>query len=96
MRIHPVFSPKLFRFCADNLLPEQKLPPPQFIEIEGKDEWAVLDILDFKKTRGRLKYKVQWEGYDRDDIWYDADGDEFANSSDIVKEFHRQYPNKSR
>jgi len=64
--------------------------------VEGKDEWSVTDILDSKKPRGHLKYKVQWEGFGRDDTWYDADGEEFANSQDLVEEFHRLHPNRPR
>jgi len=83
-----VFSPKLLRLCTDDLLPEQKLPPAQSIKIKGQNEWSVTDILDSKKPHGKLKYKVRWEGFGRNDIWYNTDGEKFANAKDLMDEFH--------
>jgi hypothetical protein len=31
--------------------------------IEGEDEYLVEKILDSKMFRGRLKFKIKWEGY---------------------------------
>ena len=41
-----------------------------------------------------LQYKVEWEGEDPDDTWYDAGG--FINSVSKIKEFHDAYPEEAR
>ena len=45
---------------------------------------------------GRLQYRVQWNGWDRDDAWYNADGDEFTHAKEMQDEFHLAYPHKPR
>ena len=34
--------------------------------IDDLKEWIVDDILAFKKSWDRLKYQVNWEGFDKD------------------------------
>ena len=96
MKIYNVFSPKYLRPYATDPLPGQHQEPPRPITTENGDEYTVDDILDSRKYRGRLQYKVKWNNLDRDDQWYYADKDEFANSQEVVNEFHRQYPEKPR
>jgi hypothetical protein len=38
-------------------------PPPPLEVIDGEDEYLVKKILDSKMFRGRLKFKIKWEGY---------------------------------
>jgi hypothetical protein len=96
MKIHNVFHPGLLRRAPEDPLPGQKNAPPPPVVVDGKEEWTVDDILDAKQFgRGkRLKYRVKWSGYDRDLAWYNADGDEFANSQDLIDDFHKRYPDK--
>ena len=95
-RIHPVFSPKLLRPYHQDPLSGQHFEPPRPIAIEDEEHWEVDDILDSRRYRGRLQYKVKWTGLDRDDEWYYADKDEFEGSEKVLKEFHKRYPNKPR
>ena len=80
MKIHDVFHPNLLSLAPEDLLPGQKNPPPGLVIIEDKEEWIVEDILDSKRARNRLKYRVKWEGIDEDSNWYNADGGEFENA----------------
>jgi hypothetical protein len=38
--------------------------PPLPVEIEGQEEFEVLEILDSRIIRRKLEYLVQWQGYD--------------------------------
>lgn len=97
-RIHPVFSPKYLRPCADDPLPGQHPPPPRPVDIDEKDqEWVVDDVLDsrYEPHSGRLQYIIKWEGLARDANWYNADRGEFEGPADVVNEFHKKYPDKA-
>lgn len=95
-RVHDVFHPKLLTLAATNPLPGQQVAPPQSIDVEGRTEWPLEEILDSKKPHGRLKYRCKWEGIDEDLEWYNADDGEFDNSRDLVEDFHSRYPDKPR
>jgi hypothetical protein len=38
--------------------------PPLPVEIEGQEEFEVLEILDSRIIRRKLEYLIQWQGYD--------------------------------
>ncbi len=96
MRVHDVFHPDLLRSVADDLLPGQKNEPSGSIVVNDKDEWEIDDILNSRRYRRRLQYRVKWNGYDNDLNWYNADDDEFMNAQKIVDDFHIRYSNKPR
>jgi len=96
MRVHDVFHPDLLRPAADDSLPGQKNEPSGSIVVNDEDEWEIDDILDFRRYRRRLQYRVKWNGYDNNLNWYNADGDEFMNAQKVVDDFHIRYPNKPR
>ncbi len=77
-------------------LPDQKNELFESIVINDEDEWEIDDILNFRRYRRRLQYRVKWNDYDNDLNWYNADDDEFINTQKIVDDFHIQYLNKSR
>ena len=91
-----VFHPKLLRPCANDPLPGQVAPPPKAHHFKRGDEWDVDDVIDSRRYRNRLQYKVKWSGEERDDHWYYADAGEFDNAKEIVEEFHRRYPKAIR
>jgi len=95
MKIHNVFHTWLLRKDPNDPLPGQiNAPPPPVVVEPGTEEWEVERILDAKKVRGVLKFKVGWKGYPPDPEWYNADG--FGNSADLINAFYKQYPQKPR
>ncbi len=96
MHIHDVFHSDLLRFVVDDFLPDQKNEFFESIVINDEDEWKIDDILNFRRYRRRLQYRVKWNDYDNDLNWYNADDDEFMNAQKIVDDFHIWYSNKSR
>ncbi len=95
MRIHDVFHSELLRSAVDDSLPGQKNEPSRSIVINDEDEWKIDDILNFRRYRRRLQYRVKWKSYDNDLNWYNADDDEFMNAQEVVDEFHTRYSRKA-
>jgi hypothetical protein len=63
-RLHPVFNiVKLTTAPPDPIPGRHPQPPPPPEVIDGEDEYIVEKILDSKMFRGRLKFKIKWEGY---------------------------------
>ena len=96
IRIYNVFHLKLLNLIVINSLPDQKNSLFKVIIIKDKKKWIMKDILNFKKLRNRLKYKVRWKDVDKDLNWYNTDRDEFDNAKNVVKDFHKKYSNKPR
>jgi len=59
MRVHDVFHPDLLRSAADDPLPGQKNEPSDPIVINDEDEWEIDDILNSRRYRRRLQYRVK-------------------------------------
>jgi len=59
MRVHDVFHPGLLRLVADDSLPGQKNEPPESIVVNDEDEWKIDDILNSRRYRRRLQYRVK-------------------------------------
>jgi len=94
--LHSMFSPKLLRPYPEDPLPGQHSEPPRPITIEDDEHWEIDDILDSRRYRGRIQYKVKWTDLDRNDEWYYADKEKFDGSEEVLNEFHKLYPNKPR
>jgi hypothetical protein len=97
-RVHPVWHVSQLEPAHDAHFEGRTQPPPLPIEIEGEAEHEVAGILDSKLDRRRanpLVYLVKWTGYEGtpdESSWEPAENVEHA--SDLVREFHRQYPDR--
>ncbi len=96
MHVHDVFHSDLLRSVVNDFLPDQKNESSDSIVINDENEWEIDDILNSRRYRRRLQYRVKWNDYDNDLNWYNADDNEFMNAQKIVDDFHIQYLNKSR
>jgi len=66
MRVHDVFHSDLLRPAVDDFLPGQKNESSDSIVVNDEDEWEIDDILDSRRYRRRLQYRVKWNDYDND------------------------------
>ena len=92
VKVHPVFLLDKLRKVTTDPLPGQVNPPLLPIQVNGEDEWEIEEILACRLTRGTLKYRVSWKGYDPDPTWYPAWN--FIGSPHKLQEFHSRYPNE--
>ncbi len=93
--IHSVFSSKYLRSSSNDLLSEQhsEFSKSMIIE-ENEKHWEVDNILNFRRYRERLQYKVKWIEIDRDNEWYYVDKEKFNDLKKVLNEFHKLYLNK--
>lgn len=94
-RLHPVQNvTKLTLAPVDPIVGRKTTNPPPPELIEGDEHYIVQQILDSRRFRNRLQYKVRWEGYDEsEDSWLYA---EDVFSPDLVAEFHQLHPQAPR
>ncbi len=59
MRIHDVFHSELLRSAVDDSLPDQKNESSGSIVVNDEDEWEIDDILNSRRYRRRLQYRVK-------------------------------------
>ncbi len=59
MRVHDVFHSDLLRPAVEDLLPSQKNESSGSIVINDEDEWEIDDILNSRRYRRRLQYRVK-------------------------------------
>ena len=94
MKVHLVFYISLLRSDPNDFLSGQITDALRPVEIENGDEWLMDEILDSRRHHNRLQYKVKWNGFERDNDWYNIDRNEFANAQDVVDDFHARYFHK--
>ncbi len=93
--IHSVFSSKYLQSSLNNFLSEQHSELSRLMIIEENEEhWEVNDILNFRRYRERLQYKVKWIEINHDDKWYYVNKEKFDDSKKVLNEFHKLYSNK--
>ena len=82
-----------------NVIPECTQSPLPLVEIDGKLEYEISEILDSKIDKHQkhcnIVYLVRWtsyEGTDEETSWILAN--ELGHTSKIITDFHKAYPNK--
>ena len=63
MKIHRVFHVSLLKLYKESTIPGRLQAPPPPIEIHGKEEFEISEILDFCINWKKLEYLVHWQGY---------------------------------
>jgi hypothetical protein len=94
IKLHPVFHISLLEPTTNTEpIPGHNQPPPPPVIVDDHQEWEVEEILDSRRYRKQLQYRVKWVGYpDTDKAWYPHTN--FENSPDAIQRFHERYPTK--
>ena len=97
--IHLVFHVSQLEPVTPNMIPnhiETLLPP---VNIDGKTEYEIKEILDSKLKDWHWNYKLlylicwsRYKGTNEEIFWLLAD--ELRHASELVHDFHLQYPDK--
>ena len=97
--VHPVFHVSQLEPAIPNTIPNQMQPPPPPVEVDGELEFKISKILDSKINHRcktcKLLYLVQWSSYkgnDEETLWLLAT--ELGNATELLDEYHSQYPDK--
>lgn len=64
--LHPVMHASKLTKDPNDPLEGQTSEPQLPIEINGENEWVVEEVLDSKKKRNYIHYRVQWADYPPD------------------------------
>ncbi len=93
--IHSMFSSKCLQSSLNNSLLKQHSESSRLMIIEENEEhWKVNDILNFRRYKERLQYKIKWIKINHDDEWYYVDKEKFNDLKKVLNEFHKLYLNK--
>ncbi len=94
-QLHSMFSSKLLCSYLNNLLSEQHSESSKSLTIEDDEHWEIDDILNSRRYRDRIQYKVKWTKLDWNNEWYYVDKEEFKSLKEVLVEFHKLYSDKS-
>ena len=97
--VHLVFHVSQLEPAIPNTIPNRTQPPPPPVEVNGKPEFEISEILDSKidcrRKTCKLLYLVWWssyEGTDEETSWLLAT--ELGNTTELLDKYHSQYPDK--
>jgi hypothetical protein len=96
--IHPIFHVVMLEPETPNTIPNQIQPPPPPVDIDGKQEYEIVQVLDSKvdqRRKCKLLYLVKWSRYkgtDEETSWLPAT--ELKHATELVMDFHLSYPHK--
>ena len=88
LRIHPVVNVRRIVKYREQVEGQKKIQPPS-IEIAGKKEYEVEEILDRQERRGKTKYLVKWKGYTAEkNTWERLEN--LKNVMEKIEEFEKE------
>ena len=93
MHLHPILHVSLLEPYVGSSIPDRVVLPPPSCQLVDGLEFEVKAILDSKIVRKKLYYLVDCLGYTLNDRTWEL-VENLDNASDLVAEFHRQYPYK--
>jgi len=76
-------------------IPGQQITPQVPVEVEGKEEYIVKEILDSCLRHNKLEFLVKWEGYTNENNLWEAK-DNCKNVCNTIAAFYRKYPQAPR
>ncbi|KAF8829214.1 hypothetical protein HHX47_DHR3000714 [Lentinula edodes] len=95
-RVHNVFNETHLSLYHEPQFPTQPRntePPPEVVGEE--EEYEVEEVVDARKYRNGIQYKVKWRGYGPHEMTWEPAAN-MTNAKEAVQDFHKKYPNKPR
>ena len=97
--VHLVFHVSKLELAIPNTIPNRTQPSPPPVEVDGKPEFKISEILDSKidcrhKTC-KLLYLVRWSSYkgtNKETLWLLAT--ELGNATELLDKYHSRYLDK--
>ena len=98
-QVHPVFHVSQLEPHHPNPFPGREEPPPAAVEIvDGDEHYEIKQIVDSKYDRrfktDKLRYYVEWLGYENTDDQYSWVGSKDIDAPEHLENFHLRYPDK--
>ena len=90
IKVHLVFHVDRLLKAPENPLPGQFNAPLPPLQVNDHDEYEVRQVLAVKRVRNKLKYRIDWKGWDPDPEWYPAAT--LSNSPLALQQFHQENP----
>ena len=87
LRIHSVVNVRRIVKYREQVEGQKKIPPPP-VEVAGKKEYEVEEILDRQEKRGKTKYLVKWRGYTAEENTWEG-LENLKNAMKKVEEFEK-------
>ena len=87
LRIHPVVNVRRIVKYKEQIEGQKKIPPPP-VEVAGKKEYEVEEILDKRERRGKTKYLVKWKGYTAEENTWEG-LENLKNVGEKIEEFEK-------
>jgi hypothetical protein len=96
--IHPVFHVSQLELHIPNPFPGREPEPPGAVEVDDDGaQFEVKIIVDSKidrRCRVKLRYYVEWLGYENTDEQYSWIGADDVHAPELIESFHKRYPKK--
>jgi hypothetical protein len=90
--VWPVFNKVLLTpYTPPQSESQQKPPPPPPVLVDQEPEYEVEEIINSRLTPGKLRYLVQWKGYDSHERTWEPPSN-LKNASDAIQDFHCSHP----
>ena len=95
IKIHPVFHVSLLEPHVANPFPDRVVDPPPALQVDGVEEFEVHEILDSRFRRRKLRYYVDWVGYDVSDRLWETAGN-LGHAIEAFRNYHQKFPPRPR
>lgn len=95
-RLHPVFPVvKLAASPEDPIENRPRPTPPEPVVVDDEVEHEVEEILDSRRVRNKLMYRVRWKGWGPEDDTEEP-AENLKHAPKVVEEFHSKHPHAIR
>jgi hypothetical protein len=89
--IHPVFHMSVLRKCTTDAIAGRRGKRSEPVEVDGKWEWEVEEILNCRRRGKKMEFLVSWKGFGPEENSWEPQA-HLTNCAEAVQEFNTKYP----